>query len=71
MKGQGHHGLAVLHGLQCSRAKLPYPPSKCSYVAIYLIISFAVTSTNSFFSCQFYPFFVFIRVKSEGIIRIG
>ena len=28
MKGQGHHGLAVLHGLQCSVAKLSHPPSK-------------------------------------------
>ena len=28
VKRQGHHGLAVLHGLQYSVAKLSHPPSK-------------------------------------------
>lgn len=29
VKTQEHNGVAVLHGLQYSAAKLAYPPSKC------------------------------------------
>ena len=30
VKRQGHHGLAVLHGLQCNVVKLSHPPS-CAF----------------------------------------